>query len=62
MIIHCYCPVGIITGKMVPNSFSVMCSYLVKEVISHYESSGNSVFCIVLDDSKAFERPILYTF
>ena len=104
-IIHGYCPVGMITGTMIPipkikgtvnsdqfraitlssllgkmfdmilleyfknellssqlqfgfkqNYSTAMCSYLVQEVISHYESSGNSVFCIMLDASKAFDR------
>ena len=105
MLLYGYCPVGMITGTMIPipkikgtvnfdqfraitlssllgkmfdmilleyfknellssqlqfgfkqNSSTAMCSYLVQEVISHYESSGNSVFCIMLDASKAFDR------
>ena len=33
-----------------------MCTSLVKEVISYYTSNCNSVFCTLLDATKAFDR------
>ena len=33
-----------------------MCTMVIKEVISYYVNNGNSVYCTLLDATKAFDR------
>ena len=33
-----------------------MCTQLLKETVAYYTSNNNSVYCVMLDASKAFDR------
>ena len=39
-----------------PHHSTNMCTFLLKETISYYTRSDSSVYCVLLDATKAFDR------